>query len=932
MLDQHESGMPLTRVRPLKSHRTHLKSGMLIALSLCSASVATAADTACEVTLPGGMVDTRAFPTTPGETVLNGRNDGNPATCTIISLGTLNTIDYPGGLQINSGGTGLNFQLVEIDVKNGLTVDDGGNGNGLVTFSGDQFTSIAGPVAINNKAKLKFVTHNTVASTSRLRLQDAYFNIAADSELQVEFKLGDTTGQEFLTGAIQGDGDIRLSNVGAKGRSGTIFINNGDNQNYTYTGDIYYGDQIIPSITKSGDGVFTFTGDVKKSSGDTVGFTDGFGLISIDGGAFETTTEAFVLGTEVLLQGGDLILNQATNGTTGGARFSGRNTIYKRGTGSITLGNIGRQFIGDLAIEEGSLGLLGSSSLATTATIRIASGATLDLSQIGGGSTNLTRVSGGGTIALGSKTISNIISIRPGDSIGVLDITGAGNVSLSGTLLEFEIDPTRAAGNAPGTTHDQLRVAGNVQIGTTPVIKLVDVQQGASPSAFLNGREFTVLTAASGLTGISPLAIQEDLNTFHAFIGADPETAIITDTSVTVKFGIKTVATASKDAGKVSGGSSKNTANSAQQYLQQTTGLTGNQQPTQQQLQNNAALQNLTTAKLSNATSNNNPEAYSSNLTLTLEYADMVANSVMNHASGAGLGLQQLDGTAAHDGRLWIDVAYVDGQVDGSSNETGDFDYNLGTLVIGADLLRSKTNTFGVFGSAGLADMDEHDNIRQDIDGDIYHLGVYNQYRFDNGYKLSSLLAGFYGDYDTSRQNLDPNGAAAPRSKADFSSYGATIGAKLYKSFATSETIAMTPSLGFTYTRITQEKVKENDGGVNYDYRIEEADAETAILGIGLDTAYTLQESSTPLVADFRVRYEYDAYADKNDTHDIDASLAGQQNADFVGQNRGEHGLILGAGIAGQTGKNTTIGGGVSYATHSNGSEVSVSGNFTLSW
>ena len=931
MLHQHESGMPLMRVRPLKSQMAHFKSGMLIALSLCSSSVVMAADTACEVTLPGGMVDVRAFPATPGETVLNGRNDGNPATCTIVSLGAINTVDYPNGLQINTNGTGLAFKLVEIDILNGLTVDDAGNGNGLVTFSGDRFTRIAGPVAINNKAKLKFITHNTLSSTSRLRLQDAYFNIAADSELQAEFKLGDTTGKEFIIGAIHGDGDLSLSNAGTTPGSGTIVIANGDNQDYTYTGDIYYNNQNAPSLAKKGNGTFTFTGDVKKSSGDSIGFTDGFDLISIDGGAFETTTESFILATKVQLQGGDLILNQATDGTTGGASFSGNNTIYKRGAGSITLGGIDQQFKGNVAIEEGSLGLLGNASLRNTDAIRIASGATLDLSQIGG-STVLTRVSGGGTITLGNKTISRFTSIKPGDSIGVLDITGSGQVNLSGTLLEIEIDPTRAAGNAPGTTHDQLQVAGNVQIGTTPVIELVDVQQGASPSAFLNGREFTVLTAASGLAGISPLAIQEDLSSFHAFIGADPEISIITDTSVSVKFGIKTVANASKDAGKVSSGSSKNTANSTQQYLQQTTGLTGNQQPTQQQLQNNAALQNLTTAKLSNAASNNNPEAYSSNLTLTLEYADLVANSVMNHASGAGLGLQQLDGTAAHDGRLWIDVAYVDGQVDGSSNETGDFDYNLGTLVIGADLLQSKTNTFGVFGSAGLADMDEHDNIRQDIDGDIYHLGVYNQYRFGDGYKLSGVLAGFYGDYDTSRQNLDPNGAAAPRSKADFSSYGATIGAKLYKSFATSETIAMTPSLGFTYTRITQEKVKENDGGVNYDYRIEEADAETAILGIGLDTAYTLQESSTPLVADFRVRYEYDAYADKNDTHDIDASLAGQPNTDFVGQNRGEHGLILGAGIAGQTGKNTTIGGGVSYATHSNGTEVSVNGNFTLSW
>ena len=85
-------------------------------------------------------------------------------------------------------------------------------------------------------------------------------------------------------------------------------------------------------------------------------------------------------------------------------------------------------------------------------------------------------------------------------------------------------------------------------------------------------------------------------------------------------------------------------------------------------------------------------------------------------------------------------------------------------------------------------------------------------------------------------------------------------------------------------------------------------------------------------MADFRVRYEYDAYADRNDTHDIDASLEGQPNAEFVGQNRGKHGLILGAGIGGQVNENTTIGGGVLYAERSNGSEISVGGNLTVFW
>lgn len=904
-----------------------------VALLGGSISPAMADDTACEVTLGGsGLIDTRSFPTTSGDTVLNGRNDGNPATCIISSVGTLSTVNYPNGLLINSGGTGLVIGNVESDIANGFVIDDGGIGTGLVTFNADQVTRISGPVDIRNSAKLKLITYNTRSSNTRLLVPEAYFNIAAGSELQLEFKLGDTTGSDISVGAIQGDGDLRLFNAGKTTEHALIFINNRDDQDYTYSGDIYYSDQSLPSITKNGKGTFTFTGDVKKASGDSVGFTDGFHFITINDGAFETTTEAFVLGTRVQLEGGDLILNQAADGTTGGARFSGSSgTIYKRGASAITLGGIDRQFRGGVVIEQGSLGLLGSATLAETSSIRIASGATLDLSGIGS-STRLSRVSGSGTIALGSKTIDGFVSIRPGDSIGVLDITGTGNVGLGGALLEMEMDPTLAAGNVPGTTHDLLQVAGNVRIGTTPVIELVDVQQGASPSAFLNGREFTVLTAASGLSAISPSAILEDLSTFHAFVGADPETAIITDTSVTVKFGIKTVAKAATDAGKVSGGSVQNSGNSAQQYLQQTTGLTGNQQPTQQQLDNHPALQNLTSSKLGIAASNNNPEAYSSNLTITLEYADLVANSAMDHASGAGIGLQQLDGTSVGDGRVWIDAAYVDGDIDGSDNHTGAFGYNLGTFVIGSDLIRDEKNTFGVFGGAGQANMDEHDNIRQDIDSTFLHLGAYNQYRFSNGYRLSGLLGIFKGDYESSRQNIDTNGLAAPRSDADFSSYGATIGAKLFKSYAASPSVVLTPSLGLTFTRIKQDAINEENGGTLYDYRIEKTEADAVVLGVGLDTSYALQESSTPMVADFRVRYEYDAYAGRNDTHDISAGLEGQPSSSFVGQNRGEHGLILGAGITGRAGESTTVGGGVLYALHSNGSEISLGANVTVFW
>lgn len=922
----------------------------IISLPLIVSVNVSAVDTACEVTLSnGGTVDTRGFPTIPGNTVLNGRNDGATATCTIISAFSKANISYPNGLTINTDGTSLRIVDTDTRIFNGLIIDDNSKGTGLVRFSADEAIEITGDVKLQNNAKVKFDTHNTRSSTSRLKLEGAYFDIDAGSELLAEFKLNDPTGRYISVGAITGDGDIKLSNIGKTTLSGQILINNSDGRDYTYEGDIYYENQITPSITKQGAGTYTFNGDVKKLTGDSLGFTDGFDLISIDGGAFQTTSKAFVFGTTVLLQGGDLILNQSFDGDINKASFQGNNDIYKRGTGRVSLGGIDRLFLGNVFIEEGALALTGSAKLNTAYQVTINENAILDLSSAFSSSKqSIRRISGAGIIVLGANNLSNITSISPGDSIGVLSIAGTGNVNLSGTLLNIELDPTKGAGDIAGVTHDQLRIAGTVTTSTTPVFELFDTQQGASPSAFLNGQEFTILRAASGLANIPTSAIIEDTNSFHAFVGADPEATIVTDTELKVKFGIKTiqqVATATattllpstntssnNTSGGGNTGSVGNTGNASLQYLQHVTGLSGNQAPTLAQLEQTPELQNITTASLSQAASNNNPEAYSSNLTLSLEYDDLISNIVMDHASGAGIGLQSIDGTHNRNGHFWMDAAYIDGGVAGKTNHTGDFDYNLTTIVVGSDLIHNENNTLGVFASIGTIEMDEHDHINQSNEGDIVHIGAYHQYRLASGIDINSMADISYGMYDTERQNLDPAGGYAGKSEADFNSVGATVGVKLSKVFAVNEAVAITPSLGITYTKIQQDSIKEKKGGLAYNYKIDSADADAVVANIGLDTSYQFDNNETPMILDLRLRYEYDAYANRNSTHDIKASVAGQDKHTFVGQNRGENGFVVGVAMAGELTENTVIGGGYTYTNRSSGYESSVGANFTYLW
>ena len=896
-------------------------------------------DTACLHTVGNtGIVDSRHFPTTVGDTVINGRTDGDPRPCYIVGGGT-NAVEmtYPNGLEINTNGTQIEFRNLEVNITNGLRVNDGNVGTGLVTFNASNVMKIKGDVHVENAAKLKFINHNTGSSSPRLRTGEAYFQIDAGSELQVEYKLGNTTGSEFGFGAIQGDGDIRLSNIGKSTDSALLYMQNGDGQDYTYNGDIYYSNQSLPSFTKRGAGTFIFNGDVKKEGGDSLGFTDGFGYIKLNGGNFQTTTEAFVYGTRVSLYGGNLIFEQAADASLSGAQFDGTSDIYKRGVSNITLGRIGSAFRGNLFIEEGMISLVSGANLSSVNYVVLSPGAQLNLS--GNSVTRVSRLTGDGIVALGSSTIKGIVQIQPGmNGVGKLTFAGTGVTDLSGTLLTIEMDPTQAAGDVAGVTHDQLATGGTVRYGVQPVIKLEDVQQAGSPTAFLNGREFTVLTAAAGLSGLNVNNIIEDFSSFHAFIGADPETTIITDTEVKVKFGVKTVnqvaTTVAQNPTAAGGaGSSKNKNNATTQYFKHTLGLSGHQAPTQNQLLNAPALQSLTTNNLTRAISNNNPEAYSSNLTLGLEGSDLMANMVRDQIGAGGHSDQMTGGDRSGAlNRFWIDTAYVDGSVDGSAGETGNFDYKIAALAVGADIHKTALSTTGVYVGTTVNDMKEHDHITQTFDNNVVYAGVYNQYNLNDGFYIHSLASVFYGDHDSTRQNFDNYGGIGSSSSSSFSSVGMNIGTEIVKVHQLDEATFVVPSAGVLYTYLNQDDLQESGGGGAYDYHIQSADAQALVLSAGVDVKRVFAMEHGPLVATLRANYEFDAYANNNETHDIQANLAGLDSSSFVGQNRGPHGLLLGVGINTSIKQNATIGAGYMYSLRSAGHENSVGANFTYYW
>lgn len=922
---------------PKKSKLTTKAKLLLAMIGTCAANQQSfAADTACEVTLSnGGLIDGRSIPTSPTETVLNGRTDGNTALCSLLNLqGT--KFSYPNGLTINTAGTQIKVFKTRVDIKNQLIIDGNNIDNGLVIFQANDATSIQGPVSIRNKGKLKLITHNNRSSTTRLLTKEAYFNIDADSELLAEYKLGNTSGDTFFAGAISGSGNLRLSNTGTTTRAGTIYLSNDDGQDYTFDGEIFYEQQQAPELRKYGMGNFTFNGNITNTTTNNPGFNNGFNLIQVNEGSVTTTTNAFILGTNVRLSSGaSLIFDQSFSGEATGASFEGEGTVYKRGSGTVTLGGISNGYRGGVVIEEGTLSLSRNASLGDARLIDIQSGTTLDISGLSGSNTDLGRLKGNGTIALGTKDVRQVVKISPGNSIGRLRTTGTGDFRLNGTLIEIELDPTNATGDVAGTTHDQLSIQGSVSTLASPIIELFDVQNGSSPSAFLNGREFTVLTAGSGLSSIPVTSIIEDQSSFHAFVGADPDTVTITDTEVKVQFGIKTVqqvintvaqTPVTKPNGGASKGSSKNKATAAKQIIQQSTGLTGSQAPTQAQLTSLPTLQSLTGAKLANTANNNNPEAYSSNLSVNLEYANFIGNLVMDRAAGRSIAVRQFDQSFAKRGDLWANVEYANGSVDGKEGHTGGFDYALSTFLIGKDIVHSATRKSGVFLGVGASELDEHDHINQEIEGDVFQIGAYRAHELIDGSIFSALFSGFYGDFESERQNRSINTAAAPLSTSDFDAFGFTLGASFGKDLDAFKNTAwrLTPSAGLAFTYVRQSKIDEQNGGASYDYEVDATSADALLMSIGIDSTYDLSNGEQALLADFGARYEYDALAEHDSTHDIQARIGDQTKDSFVGQNRGTHGLVLGVGLLSELSSKLTLGAGYEYATRSGGSDSSI--------
>ncbi len=349
--------------------------------------------------------------------------------------------------------------------------------------------------------------------------------------------------------------------------------------------------------------------------------------------------------------------------------------------------------------------------------------------------------------------------------------------------------------------------------------------------------------------------------------------------------------------------------------------------------QTQSALNTITNSQLGAHTESFHPEPYSSYMTISLEHSDMVMNTVLNHTSSNGhvsTGHTSEVEEKKTNKSFWMEVSYNEGEVYGKG-DLGDFDYSLSSLTVGQDLTASADRSLGMYFSFGTQKMDEHDKATQNFDGSMYHLGMYLKQADIGGWDLGSVLGYAYGDNNSKRSVFLASQSETP--SADYDSHSAYIGIKGSVTGYQNDWMTLSPEFGFNYIYYKQESFEES-GDSNLSLKVDSADAQAVIASAGLNARFASLSDSMIISPLAFVRYEHDFYANENNEHEIDAALVAhpEYKQTFVGQNRGEHAILLGLGLSSDISSVLQVNGGFVYSESSHGNEWGAGLNFKYLW
>lgn len=421
---------------------------------------------ASQITLGSGSLTIEQTLNTTTGTRINGsgttRKEG-PAKLTVTGfVATANTVVAAGTLQIGNGG---NLGSISGNVVNDgtLVFSRSDSAAFTVNISGSGSFTQVGPGTLTLTGNQTY-TGPTLVSGGLLRMSGSGSLLTGNVTI--------AAGAQFAPPV-----NFVLTRITADSQ-GTIGA--GSSLTYNSTSDF-----TLP-VPTNGAGALTVTGGGTLRTAANLAHT---GVTTI---AANSTLEIGTGGTTGTLTSnvtnqGTLVFNR-TNSLTYAGRISGAGSLRQAGTGTLTLTSP-HTFAGNTTVSAGTLALAAGSSIAASARITLASGATLDTTGLVNGLTLASgqRLDGTGRV-VGALTAGNGSRLAPGNSPGTLTFEN-GLTLADGSILDLEL----------GTTSDLLRITGGTLTGSTTAgrIRLNVTDAGGFAAGAYTLFDFTGATTSS---------------------------------------------------------------------------------------------------------------------------------------------------------------------------------------------------------------------------------------------------------------------------------------------------------------------------------------------------------------------------------------------------------------------------------------------------